>query len=209
MYAKKIMLLLLLPVMYSYSQTLTLREAVDTGMANYGLVKAKEKYAQASDETVKQVKRDYLPNLNLSAQQDYGTVNGQNGPAYGLGGLGVASSGLPLPEQNWNAAFGALYLVNVNWDFFTFGRTKERINVAKADAQRSRKDYEQEQFQQKVRIAGAYLNLLASQRLVISQQKNLNRTIVVQKNAAVRVKNGLLPGVDSTFATNKKKQSKN
>jgi hypothetical protein len=37
------MLLLLLPVMYSYSQTLTLREAVDTGMANYGLVKAKEK----------------------------------------------------------------------------------------------------------------------------------------------------------------------
>ena len=201
MYAKKIMLLLLLPVMYSYSQTLTLREAVDTGMANYGLVKAKEKYAQASDETVKQVKRDYLPNLNLSAQQDYGTVNGQNGPAYGLGGLGVASSGLPLPEQNWNAAFGALYLVNVNWDFFTFGRTKERINVAKADAQRSRKDYEQEQFQQKVRIAGAYLNLLASQRLVISQQKNLNRTIVVQKNAAVRVKNGLLPGVDSTLAS--------
>lgn len=201
MYAKKIMLLLLLPVMYSYSQTLTLREAVDTGMANYGLVKAKEKYAQASDETVKQVKRDYLPNLNLSAQQDYGTVNGQNGPAYGLGGLGVASSGLPLPQQNWNAAFGALYLVNVNWDFFTFGRTKERINVAKADAQRSRKDYEQEQFQQKVRIAGAYLNLLASQRLVISQQKNLNRTIVVQKNAAVRVKNGLLPGVDSTLAS--------
>lgn len=201
MYAKKIMLLLLLPVMYSYSQTLTLREAVDTGMANYGLVKAKEKYAQASDETVKEVKRDYLPNLNLSAQQDYGTVNGQNGPAYGLGGLGVASSGLPLPQQNWNAAFGALYLVNVNWDFFTFGRTKERINVAKADAQRSRKDYEQEQFQQKVRIAGAYLNLLASQRLVISQQKNLNRTIVVQKNAAVRVKNGLLPGVDSTLAS--------
>jgi outer membrane protein TolC len=50
-----------------------------------------------------------------------------------------------------------------------------------------------------VRIAGAYLNLLASQRLVISQQKNLNRTIVVQKNA-VRVKNGLLP-VGPTLAS--------
>ncbi|MFP9113841.1 TolC family protein [Flavobacterium sp. RHBU_3] len=201
MHAKKIMLLFLLPVMYTYGQTLTLRDAIDTGMANYGLVKAKEKYAQASNETVKQVKRDYLPNLNLSAQQDYGTVNGQNGPAYGFGGLGVASSGLPLAEQNWNAAFGALYLVNVNWDFFTFGRTKQRINVAKADAERQQKDFEQEQFQQKVRIAGAYLNLLASQRLVISQQKNLDRTIVVQKNAAVRVKNGLLPGVDSTLAS--------
>lgn len=201
MYAKKIMLLFLLPLLHSYGQSLTLRDAVDTGMANYGLVKAKEKYAQASQETVKQVKRDYLPNLNLSAQQDYGTVNGQNGPLYGFGGLGVASSGLPLAEQNWNAAFGALYLVNVNWDFFTFGRTKQRINAAKADAERQQKDFEQEQFQQKVRIAGAYLNLLASQRLVISQQKNLERTEVVQRNAAIRVKNGLLAGVDSTLAS--------
>mgnify|MGYP001762401369 CR=1 FL=1 len=201
MYAKKIMLLFLLPLLHSYGQSLTLRDAIDTGMANYGLVKAKEKYAQASKETVKQVQRDYLPNLNLSAQQDYGTVNGQNGPMYGFGGLGVASSGLPLAEQNWNAAFGALYLVNVNWDFFTFGRTKQRINAAKADAERQQKDFEQEQFQQKVRIAGAYLNLLASQRLVISQQKNLERTEVVQRNAAIRVKNGLLAGVDSTLAS--------
>nr|WP_322624708.1 TolC family protein [uncultured Flavobacterium sp.] len=195
------MLLFLLPLLHSYGQSLTLRDAIDTGMANYGLVKAKEKYAQASKETVKQVQRDYLPNLNLSAQQDYGTVNGQNGPMYGFGGLGVASSGLPLAEQNWNAAFGALYLVNVNWDFFTFGRTKQRINAAKADAERQQKDFEQEQFQQKVRIAGAYLNLLASQRLVISQQKNLERTEVVQRNAAIRVKNGLLAGVDSTLAS--------
>lgn len=195
------MLLMLLFVLQGYSQNLSLRDAIDTGMTNYGLVKAKGKYAEAAQETVKQTRRDYLPNLNLSTQQDYGTVNGQNGPLYGFGGLGVASSGLPLAEQNWNAAFGALYLANVNWDFFTFGRMKQRITLAKADAERQQKDFEQEQFQQKVRIAGAYLNLLASQRLVISQKKNLDRTTVVLNNAAVRVKNGLLPGVDSTLAS--------
>ncbi|WP_237421165.1 TolC family protein [Flavobacterium sp. Sd200] len=195
------MLLLLLYSLHGSGQALSLKEAVNTGVANYGLVVAKNKYAQAANETVKQTKRDYLPNLNLSAQQDYGTVNGQNGPLYGLGGLGVASSGLPLPEQNWNAAFGALYLVNFNWDFFTFGRMKQRISVAKADATRQQKDYEQELFQHKVRISSAYLNLLASQRLLRSQQKNLERTEVVLKNAAVRVTNGLLPGVDSTLAS--------
>jgi outer membrane protein TolC len=200
MHLKKLALLLLLYSIGSFSQNLSLREAVDKGTANYGFVKAKGSYARAAQETVKQAKRDYLPNLNLSAQQDYGTVNGQNGPLYGLGGLGVASSGLPLPEQNWNAAFGALYLVNMNWDFFTFGRTKQRITIAKADAERQQKDFEQEQFQHKVKIAGAYLNLLASQRLQISQQKNLSRAQIVHKNAAVRVKNGLLPGVDSTLA---------
>lgn len=201
MTTQKISLFLLsLFFLQGFSQTLSLKEAVETGMANYGTLKAKNKYAEASRETVKQVRRDYLPNLNLAAQQDYGTVNGQNGPLYGFGGLGVASSGLPLPEQNWNAAFGALYLVNMNWDFFSFGKARQRINLAKADAERFDKDLEQEKFQQKIKIAAAYLNLLASQRLLISQEKNLDRAVVFQKIAAARVKNGLLPGVDSTLA---------
>jgi outer membrane protein TolC len=201
MHLKLAMLLLLVFSLPCSGQDLGLKEAVETGAANYGMVRAKDKYAQAAQQTVKQTRRDYLPNLNLTAQQDYGTVNGQNGPLYGFGGLGVASSGLPLAQQNWNAAFGALYLVNVNWEFFTFGRMKQRIEVAKADAQRQQKDYEQEVFQHKVRVASAYLNLLASQRLLRSQQKNLDRSQVVLKNAAVRVVNGLLPGVDSTLAS--------
>ena len=184
-----------------FAQPLSLKDAVETGVANYGTILAKGKYAAAANETVKQTKRDYLPNLSVSAQQDYGTVNGQNGPLYGFGGLGVASSGLPLPDQNWNAAFGALYLVNMNWDFYTFGKIKQRISLSKADAERFKKDFEQEKFQHKIKIAAAYLNLLASQRLVISQQKNLDRSMVFQRLAAVRVKNGLLAGVDSTLAS--------
>ncbi len=182
-------------------QSLSLKDAVNTGIKNYGIVKAKNSYYNASQETVSQVRRDYLPNLNLSGQQDYGTVNGQFGPSYGLNGLAAAAAGPTLPQQNWNAAFGALYLANINWDFFTFGRMRQRINVAKADAERYGKDAEQEQFRHKVRISGAYLNLLASQRLLISQQKNLDRATVFLNQSAARVRNGLLPGVDSTLAS--------
>ncbi|WP_343694583.1 TolC family protein [Flavobacterium sp.] len=202
MYFKKITLLFfLIFASIGYSQTLSLKEAIKTGLENYGSVKAKSNYTNASKELLKQTRRDYLPNLNLSAQQDYGTVNGQNGPLYGFGGLGVASSGLPLPEQNWNSAFGALYLVNMNWDFFTFGKTQERINLSKIDVQAKEKDLQQEKFQQEIKISAAYLNLLASQRLLISQQKNLDRAEVFKKTAVARVKNGLLAGVDSTLAT--------
>lgn len=200
MFKKWSIFLLLLSSLQSYSQTLTLKDAVEQGITNYGTIKAKNKYLSASKETIKQVKTDYLPNVTLSAQQDYGTVNGQNGPLYGFGGYGVASSGLPLPTQNWNAAFGALYLVNVNWEVFSFGRIRERVNLAKAEAERSAKDFEQEVFQQKIKIAAAYLNLLASQRLMISQEKNLERAKVFHNIAAARVKNGLLAGVDSTLA---------
>jgi outer membrane protein TolC len=202
MILKKIHLLFFLSFcLNAFSQALSLKEAVETGVSNYGTIKAKNRYVEASQETLKQAKLDYLPNLNLSAQQDFGTVNGQNGPLYGFGGLGVASSGLALPEQNWNASFGALYLANINWEFFTFGRIKERINVSKADVVRFEKDLEQEKFQQKIKISTAYLNLLASQRLIISQQKNLDRAEIFQRLVAVRVKNGLLAGVDSTLAS--------
>ena len=62
-------------------------------------------------------------------------------------------------------------------------------------------DLKQEKFQQQIKISAAYLNLLASQRLLISQQKNLSRAEVFKKTAVARVKNGLLAGVDSTLAT--------
>ncbi|MEP7093864.1 MAG: TolC family protein, partial [Flavobacterium sp.] len=202
MYFKKITLLFfLIFATIGYSQSLSLKEAIKTGLENYGSIKAKNNYTSASRETLKQSRRDYLPNFNLSAQQDYGTINGQNGALYGFNGLGTASSGPALPDQNWNSAFGALYLVNMNWDFFTFGKTQEKINLAKIDVQAKEKDLDQEKFQQQIKIAAAYLNLLASQRLLISQQKNLSRAEVFKRTAAARVKNGLLAGVDSTLAT--------
>jgi hypothetical protein len=69
---------------------------------------------------------------------------------YGFG-LTAASSGLPLPEQTWNAAFGALYLTNINWDFFAFGQAKQRVKVAETIARRDKNDLQQEVFQQQVR----------------------------------------------------------
>lgn len=182
------------------AQVLTLKEALATALANYGTIKAKNNYANASNSIIKQTRREYLPNFTISAQQDYGTINGQNGPQYGLGGLGTASSGPALEKQNWNAAFGALYLANINWDFFTFGRIRQRIQVADAVFQRDRSDLEQEKFQHEIRVTAAYLNLLASQRLTKSQEKNLSRALTFQNIAIIRAKNGLIAGVDSSFA---------
>jgi outer membrane protein TolC len=184
----------------SGQQTLSLKQALQIAISNYGTIQAKASYAAASRATIVQAKRDYLPNLNVSAQTDYGTANGQNGPLYGLGGLGVTSTGPPLAAQNWNAAFGSLYLANVNWDFFTFGRSKEKIHTAKALADRDEKDWQQEIFQHEVRVAAAYLNLLAAKRLTASYKKNLDRADTFRYVVISRALNELIPGVDSSQA---------
>ncbi|BAV07817.1 Outer membrane protein TolC [Filimonas lacunae] len=181
-------------------QALTLKQAVETALANYGSIKAKQAYARASEASVTQSKREYLPDLNLSAQQDYGTVNGLNGPSYGYRGLSTAASGPSLPSQNWNAAFGALYLANISWDFYSFGKAKEKINVAKSTLARDKSDLNQEMFQHEVKVAAAYLNLLATQRLVRSWQNNLDRATRLREVVVARALNGLIAGVDSSQA---------
>jgi outer membrane protein TolC len=182
------------------AQVLTLKQAVQTAMTNYGTIRAKANYVKASQANVRETKREYLPDINFAAQQDYGTINSNYGPLAAYKVPGVSSSGPALGSQNWNAAFGALYLTNVNWDFFQFGRAKEKTRVAQTVLGRDQADLDQERFQQSVKVSAAYLNLLAAQQLVISQHKNLDRAISFQTVVTARAKSGLNPGVDSSLA---------
>jgi outer membrane protein TolC len=182
------------------AQVLTLKQAVQTAMTNFGTIRAKADYVKASQANVKATKREYLPDINFAAQQDYGTINSNYGPLAAYKVPGVSSSGPVLGTQNWNAAFGALYLTNVNWDFFQFGRAKEKTKVAQTVVGRDQADLDQERFQQSVKVSAAYLNLLAAQELVISQHKNLDRAVSFQTVVTARAKSGLNPGVDSSLA---------
>jgi adhesin transport system outer membrane protein len=181
-------------------KVLTIKDAEQIALSNYASIKAKASQLNASKAYLKETKTEYLPDVNLSAQQDYGTINGQNGPLYGYRGLSVASSGPALANQNWNAAFGALYLANVNWDFFSFGKAVEKVKVQKSIVSLNENDLAQEQFQHQVRVASTYLNLLAAQQLAKAAQDNLARSTDLQKVVIARVKNGLNPGVDSSLA---------
>jgi outer membrane protein TolC len=192
--------LLLLSGFLANSQTLALKEAVNFALKNYGSIKAKGSYLKSSLASAKLASSAYLPNVNLAAQQAYGTANGQFGPVINIGGLGAASSGPPFFKQNWNAAFGGLYLANISWDFFTFGRVSQNVKVAEAQVLQQSSDLDQEKFQVEVRVSAAYLNLLAAQRLRMSQQKNLDRANALLTVVLVRTKNGLIPGVDSSQA---------
>src|ERR1700761_5353388 len=162
------------------AQVLTLKQAVQTAQSNYGTIRAKANYVKASQANVKETRREYLPDINFAAQQDYGTINSSFGPLAAYKVPGVSSSGPVLANQNWNAAFGSLYLTNVNWDFFQFGRAKEKTKVAQTILNRDMNDLDQERFQQSIRVSAAYLDLLAAQRLVLSQQKNLDRAQTFQ-----------------------------
>src|ERR1700741_4642224 len=94
---------------------LTLQKALNIALSKQQILKAKDNYAKASAEGIISAKRDGLPDVTLSAQQAYGTINGLNGLASGLPGLTTITSGSISATQNWNAAFGAFYSSNIDW----------------------------------------------------------------------------------------------
>jgi len=192
--------ILILVNVQAQQKVLGIKEAEQIALSNYGTIKAKANQLNASKASLTETKTEYLPDLNVSAQQAYGTADGINGPISSYGGLAVASSGPALPNQNWNAAFGSLYVANVNWNFFAFGRAKEKVKVQRSVVTLDESDLVQEQFEHEVRVASTYLNLLVAQQLSKAQQDNLNRSIDLQKVVIARVKNGLNPGVDSSLA---------
>lgn len=184
----------------SYAQTLQLPDALQRSIQNYEKIKAKEALVLASRENITYQKSQHLADFSLLAQQSYGTINAQNGPMYAYGGLGSAASSMPLAEQNWNAAFGSLYLANINWNLFTFGRIKNQVQIARTDEKVAIADLEQEKFQHQVKVGAAYLNLLASQRIKYVQEKNLDRAQVFMTTTVSRAASGLIPGVDASLA---------
>src|SRR6201996_1009174 len=182
------------------AQVLTMRQAVQNALNNYGTIRAKANYVKAAQANVKEVQREYLPDINFSLSQDYGTVASNYGPYAAYKASPVSSSGPVLGTQNWNAAFGALYMTNINWDFFQFGKYKEKTMVAQKTLDLNMGDLDQERFEQSVRVSAAYLNLIAAQKLIVSQQKNLDRAVAFQTVVTARAKSGLNPGVDSSLA---------
>ncbi len=178
---------------------LRLSDAVKTGMANYQTIKARSNYIRSSQAQVQQVKNQYLPDVIGSLQQAYGTVNGQFGAIAPAAGT-VSSSGPSYGSQSWNAAFGSVYLLNVNWEFVSFGRLRSRIDAAVAQVKTDSANYVQEQFVTSVRIAGTYLNLLIARRFILNAQANIDRATYVQQSVLARAKSGLIAGVDSSIA---------
>lgn len=184
----------------SYGQTLYLEEALQRGIINYDKLKAKKSIIYAAGGNTQFQKQQYLPDVTLGAQQSYGTVNMVNGPMYAQGGLAAASTSMPLAEQNWNAAFGSLYFANINWNVYTFGRVKNQVRLGAVQEERAQADLKEEIFQHEVRVSAAYLNLLASQRIVYVQERNHDRASVFYAMTDARAKSGLIPEVDASLA---------
>jgi len=185
---------------YNADTVLTLADALRITEVNYPGIAAAQHIAAASALEWKAARQDGLPDLTVGIETAYGTIDGMNGLPAGEPGITAITSGPVTATPNWNAAFGALYLSNIDWNLFSFGFQRAHVAAAKGQYEQDRQALAQQIFQQQVRVAGAYLSLLAAQQVRVAMEDNLIRTLQLREVILARTVNGLNPGVDSSIA---------
>jgi len=181
-------------------RVLTLKNCLDEARINYPLIKAKQAEVQGQEKKFSASKTEYLPALLAGGQVNYATSNSLNGAYISNEGLSTSISGGIHEQNNYNPVFGSFGTIEVDWKAFNFGKVAANVGVAKSAWNSAQADYENEIFQQQVKVADAYLLALVGEKLSIVQENNLKRAQRLQEVVRAGAVSGLKAGADSSFA---------
>ncbi len=179
------------------SDAQTLPELVKQAVANYPLLKAKGYEVQASRDQVAQAKSAALPSLDAAYQLNYATYNNITGMATGQSFVPI--SGPPSSGNDYNAVFGSVGGLLLNWEPFAFGLTKSKIRTAKAQQEYQQADNELEIFRHQVKTIHTYLDVMMANELIKVYTKNQQRAAYNLRMVQALTQSGLRPDSDSAL----------
>jgi outer membrane protein len=175
----------------------SLRELLKLAEANYPLLKAKGYEVQARKEQVSFAKSAILPSLDAAYQINYATYNNITGMA--VAESFVPISGPPSTDNTYSPVFGSAAGLLLNWEPFTFGQRRSKIESAQAYQDYQQADASNEIFQHQVRTISAYLDLILVNELISVHKKNLERAEDNVRIVRSLTRNGLRPGTDTAL----------
>ena len=175
----------------------SLRELLKQAESNYPLLKAKAFEVQAGQSNVVSAKNTALPSLDASYQINYATYNNITGMSAPQSL--VPMTGPPSADNSYPGVFGSAAGLLMNWEPFTFGQRKSRIDLAKANLLYTAADASQEIFKHKIRVIHNYLDLLMAHELLKVYRKNFDRSKENVRAVRTLNKSGLRPAVDTAL----------
>lgn len=181
-------------------QVINLKSALELAGKNYPSLRAKDAGRMASAYHLRSVQLEGIPDVIASHQFQYSTSNGLVGSLFPYQGTTISTSGGIRPENVYQGVWGSFTSLIVDWNFFNFGQVKTDKQIAANELSRDNADYENEVFQHKVKVADAYLSLLALEKLVEVQEKNLERAESFFQMTKAYSLSGIKAGVDSSVA---------
>lgn len=149
----------------------------------------------------KEVQSKSLPQVQLQAQQSYGTFQGSSGaffPVPGVFNVTGNNIGLDAGSQATGNAFGSVLM---DWKFFEFGRQRKSIDAAEYQVQGAKSSYEASRLSLHSKISQLYLEIFYSKANLQWAQRNVERVNQVLEIAKSLSSAGLKPGADTAIVS--------
>ncbi len=187
------------PLIAQASSPLTLPDAFALAEKTYPGLLAKQEDVHTAQEDLSAIRKEYLPTLKLHEQLEYATANTVQGTYFPYGIVVPTSGG--IGANNTSAAtFGSISMGLIEWSPFSFGQYNSRVQLYRSQLELATANQGDAVFQQKIKIAEAYLNVLTLEQVTKLSKDNLLRTETFRQSTNAAVISGLRPGADTAFA---------
>jgi outer membrane protein TolC len=176
-------------------RSVSVRDVLALVQSGQPQLRAYQEQAMAEGENVSLAKNTLVPNLTAGYQAGYATDNNITGMDYP--GLLLPLSG-PVFATSSNSLITETGLAGLlQWTPLTFGQRAAAVEKAAAQFRLAGRSYDNALFQQRYAGILVYLDVIYLQKLLVSQQANIDRTQTGLQQSLVLTRQGLRPGLDS------------
>jgi outer membrane protein TolC len=176
-------------------RTVSVRDVLALVQSGQPQLRAYQDRAMAEGENVSLAKNTLVPNLTAGYQAGYATDNNITGMDYP--GLLLPLSGPVFATSSNNLITETGLAGLLQWTPLTFGQRAAAVEKATAQFQVAGRSYDNALFQQRYAGILVYLDVIYLQKLLVSQQANIDRTQTGLQQSLVLTRQGLRPGLDS------------
>lgn len=149
----------------------------------------------------KEVQSKSLPQVQLQAQQSYGTFQGSSGAFFPVPGVFNVTGNSPGLDARAHATGNAFGSVLVDWKVFEFGRQRKSVDAAEYQVQGARSSYDASRLSLHSKISQLYVEIFYSRANLQWAERNVARMNQVLEIAKSLSSAGLKPGADTAIVS--------
>ena len=192
-----VLCLLTTHIVYAQKKVYSLEAVWQKTLQQFPSLSSKKSQVELQQLNKDLIKKERLPEVNVQAQQSYGSYNGVAGSFFPLAGIYNTSSSIKGLNTDTKAVFNLYSSAVLQWDFLHFGKIKTKLKVADAAIQISNKALLQEELRLQTAAAKQYFAVLQSTALLAINKADVKRLQDLFDLAKAQTNAGLRPGADT------------
>ena len=171
--------------------------------ATYPGLQAEVSSIKSADYDYRLAKQKILPDLNLQAQNTFGTFEGAAGAFVPLPGFfNVSGEGI-----NGNTAVNTMASATLKWDFLRFGKYRDQIDLAQINQEQAQTGFDIKVLELRHQITKAYFGWIHGKAMQDWAKREAERNKSLVKLSSSLVQSGLAAAADSLIASTRLKQA--